>query len=200
MSATAVSLDRSKVLLSNGWTVSANTPGGFLMVFSLVYPLTIKYLAAPDQGGEMDCVDGQCTKGVKEQVEKVWQGAVASNMVVGLISCAGAFAGPWIVRNVPLPALLTPTMGVGFCVEGRAHGPGHRGQARRGPREDHLQGVGRVELGQGLFVWLRRGPAGGQGHVHGPRHLGLEMGASCTYSSHVKSHAAHSPASTFASA
>ena len=48
------------------------------MVFSLVYPLTIKYLAAPDQGGEMDCVDGQCTKGVKEQVEKVWQGAVAS--------------------------------------------------------------------------------------------------------------------------
>ena len=91
-----------------------NTPGGFLMVFSLVYPLTIKYLAAPDQGGEMDCVDGQCTKGVKEQVEKVWQGAVASNMVVGLISCAGAFAGPWIVRNVPLPALLTPTMGVGL--------------------------------------------------------------------------------------
>ena len=48
------------------------------MVFSLVYPLTIKYLAAPDQGGEMDCVDGLCTKGVKEQVEKVWQGAVAS--------------------------------------------------------------------------------------------------------------------------
>ena len=58
--------------------------------------------------------EGQCTKSVKDQVEKVWQGAVASNMVVGLISCAGAFAGPWIVRNVPLPALLTPTMGVGL--------------------------------------------------------------------------------------
>jgi len=81
-----------------------NTPGGFLMTFNVVYPLTLKYLVVEFKDGD----------NVKEAVDKIWQGAVASNLIVGLISCAGAWAGPWVIRNVPLPGLLTPTMGVGF--------------------------------------------------------------------------------------
>lgn len=88
-----------------------NTPGGFLMVFNVVYPLTIKYT---NTEWRKDVDAGNDPGTAKEAVDKIWQGAVASNLVVGLISCAGAWAGPWIIRNVPLPGLLTPTMGVGF--------------------------------------------------------------------------------------
>lgn len=157
--------------------------------------------------------DGRATQGEVTWAKRApgnegWRFAIAYSVV-----CAGLIASHFLQKA----GFTVATRRLHFTSRGRRDGvdapheavprrrpchagPRHRGQARRGPRKNHLQGLGRVQLGQGLFVWLRRGPARGQGHVHGPRHLGLEMGASCTYSSHVKSHAAHSPASTFASA
>jgi len=92
-----------------------NTPGGFLMTYNVVYTLFIKYYCTE---WNRAVTDGKDPGTVKEATDKIWQGAVASNLVVGLISCAGAWAGPWIIRNVPLPGLLTPTMGVGFVYLG----------------------------------------------------------------------------------
>ena len=144
--------------------------------------------------------DGRATQGEVTWAKRApgnegWRFAIAYSVV-----CAGLIASHFLQKA----GFTVATRRLHFTRSPRRRpchaGPRHRGQARRGPRKNHLQGLGRVQLGQGLFVWLRRGPAGGQGHVHGPRHLSLEMGASCTYSSHVKSHAAHSPASTFASA
>lgn len=94
-----------------------NTPGGFLMVYNVVYVLFGKYLSTE---WKADVDAGKDPGTIKEAVDKVWQGAVASNFIVGLISCAGAWLGPWIIRNVPLPGLLTPTMGVGFVYLGFA--------------------------------------------------------------------------------
>lgn len=85
-----------------------NTPGGFLMVYNVVYVLVPKYYTT----------EWDKNSTVKDQTNKIWQSAVAANMVIGIISCAGAWFGPWVIRNVPLPGLLAPTQGVGFVYLG----------------------------------------------------------------------------------
>eukprot|EP01061_Rhynchopus_euleeides_P016632 TRINITY_DN27959_c0_g2_i1.p2 TRINITY_DN27959_c0_g2~~TRINITY_DN27959_c0_g2_i1.p2 ORF type:complete len:611 (+),score=246.54 TRINITY_DN27959_c0_g2_i1:30-1835(+) len=78
-----------------------NTPGAFVFLYSILIDIYFKEVgkgASPKDAGE-----------------SAYRAAVLANLISGFMEVLGAVLGPWMLRNIPFPALTTPLAGIGLA-------------------------------------------------------------------------------------